>query len=820
MLRRLARFVLIVPLALGALAFLAAATGAADRRRPQRTGGATGAGHGPSVVVLTATGIVDNVMAGLPRRGRGPGRRDGAAAVVIAAQHAGRQPGRDPAHRLDAARRPAADDRLGHARRARGPPVPGRSSRWPATSRVMAPGTNIGAATPVGGSGEDIEGDLGQKVLNDAVASIRSIAETRGRNADWAEETVRDARSSTGVRGARRSAPSTASPARSTRSSPSPTAGWSTVARLGRSRIATSPAPRSTSCGMNPAQQLLHLLSDPNIAFILFTLGFYGLLFELQSPNFVTGILGALAIVLAFIGFGSLPLNVAGLLLIVLAIVLFLPGVHRDQPRPAHGRGASSASRWGRRRCTRRPGTPTAPVIAVDPAIIVALTTVTGGVHGVHPVRRRAAGARQAGATLGMSTGPVLVLRRPSARCGSACCPSASSTLAGRNGRPGPTMARAIRSAALPCAGQATDGLTAHRRARPITRPGREPWARPRRIRMTELPLIATAVAIVVLLLLVLWLSIRVVNRGDKLVIYRLGNTDDSLVKGPGLVFLIPFIDRPKKVNLREQFVEVPSQTAITKDNVTIPIDFLIYWRIIDPLKTVVNVAGLRRGAGRRGDDEPARRRRRLPARRRALEARPDQRGPADQARRDHRELGRQGHPGRDPRDHPAARHPRFDEPDAVRRAQPARRHHRVGRRTAVARSTWPRARSSRRSSRPRASDRPRSCGPKASARRSPGSSRRPPGSTRRRCRCSTSRRSRRSGPSPSTKFVIPFEFTRLLEPFLDFVNPTAVEHGATRSGGRAARGPCCAPPPPGPSAGAPTGPRHREAPAPAPTGG
>jgi regulator of protease activity HflC (stomatin/prohibitin superfamily) len=108
---------------------------------------------------------------------------------------------------------------------------------------------------------------------------------------------------------------------------------------------------------------------------------------------------------------------------------------------------------------------------------------------------------------------------------------------------------------------------------------------------MTDtLPLILTAIALAVLVVLFLWLSIRVVNRGDKLVIYRLGNTDDSLVKGPGLVLLIPFVDRPKKVNLREQFVEVPSQTAITKDNVTIPIDFLIYWRIIDPLKTVVNV--------------------------------------------------------------------------------------------------------------------------------------------------------------------------------------------------------------------------------------
>lgn len=107
---------------------------------------------------------------------------------------------------------------------------------------------------------------------------------------------------------------------------------------------------------------------------------------------------------------------------------------------------------------------------------------------------------------------------------------------------------------------------------------------------MNDLPLVVTVVVAVLLVLAVLWLSIRVVNRGDKLVIYRLGNTDDSLVKGPGLVLLIPFIDRPQKVNLREQYVEVPSQTAITKDNVTIPIDFLIYWRIVDPLRSVVNV--------------------------------------------------------------------------------------------------------------------------------------------------------------------------------------------------------------------------------------
>ena len=63
------------------------------------------------------------------------------------------------------------------------------------------------------------------------------------------------------------------------------------------------------------------------------------------------------------------------------------------------------------------------------------------------------------------------------------------------------------------------------------------------------------------------------------------------MVRDPGLRFLIPIIDRPVKVDIREQFIEVPSQTTITRDNAPINVDFLIYWRISDPLKSVVNVA-------------------------------------------------------------------------------------------------------------------------------------------------------------------------------------------------------------------------------------
>jgi regulator of protease activity HflC (stomatin/prohibitin superfamily) len=94
-----------------------------------------------------------------------------------------------------------------------------------------------------------------------------------------------------------------------------------------------------------------------------------------------------------------------------------------------------------------------------------------------------------------------------------------------------------------------------------------------------------------VILLAILYLSVRVVQQYEQMVVFRLGKTNESLVRGPGLRFLIPIVDRPVKVDMREQFIEVPSQTTITKDNAPISVDFLIYWRIVDPLKSIVNVA-------------------------------------------------------------------------------------------------------------------------------------------------------------------------------------------------------------------------------------
>jgi regulator of protease activity HflC (stomatin/prohibitin superfamily) len=104
-----------------------------------------------------------------------------------------------------------------------------------------------------------------------------------------------------------------------------------------------------------------------------------------------------------------------------------------------------------------------------------------------------------------------------------------------------------------------------------------------------ELPVVlAVAAFLVVVLLVIVYLSIRVVQQYERMVVFRLGRTDESLVRGPGLRFLFPVIDRPIKVDLRETLTEVPSQRTITKDNAPIDVDFLVYWRIADPLTSVL----------------------------------------------------------------------------------------------------------------------------------------------------------------------------------------------------------------------------------------
>ena len=359
MARHIGRSLLALPFLLGVMGILAGG--------PARAAGGT-------VVVLPATGVVDQVLAGYLEEGIAVAARHGASAVVIRLN--------TPGGSLDSTQKIVSS--LLDA------PLP--TIVWVAPSgaraasagtfitmaghvAVMASGTNIGAASPVSGSGEDIPGTLGQKVLNDAIANIRSIAEVRGRNADWAEETVRDARSSAASEAVDVGAVDGIA---DTIDGVIAFAEGRTVEVAGDSVTLSLAGATVEELAMNPFQELLHLLSDPNISFILFTIGFYGLLFELQNPNFVTGILGALAIILAFIGFGSLPLNVGGLLLILLAVVLF--GL--ELTVTSHGllgAGGLVVFALGASALFTQPGDPFQPLAAVAPGVIVT-TTVTAGI--------------------------------------------------------------------------------------------------------------------------------------------------------------------------------------------------------------------------------------------------------------------------------------------------------------------------------------------------------------------------------------------------------------------------------------------------------
>src|SRR6187200_3075556 len=105
--------------------------------------------------------------------------------------------------------------------------------------------------------------------------------------------------------------------------------------------------------------------------------------------------------------------------------------------------------------------------------------------------------------------------------------------------------------------------------------------------------LVAVAVAVVfigLVLLLLFFAAVKIVNQYERLLVFTLGRTSPTEVKGPGWVFIVPIAQRAVKVDLRERFIEVPSQTSITKDNAPISVDFLIYWRIVNPLRSVVNV--------------------------------------------------------------------------------------------------------------------------------------------------------------------------------------------------------------------------------------
>ncbi len=187
---------------------------------------------------------------------------------------------------------------------------------------AMAPGTNIGAAHPVAMGIGKADETMMEKVENDAVAYGRGIAEQKGRNADWIEEAIR------------KSVSVTAEEALKLKVIDLVAADMADllvkidgreVKLAAGSKTLKTKGDELNRKEMGFREKVLITISNPNIAFILFLLGLAGLYFEFSSPGVVLpGIIGAISLILAFFAFQTLPVNYAGILLILLAVALFI----------------------------------------------------------------------------------------------------------------------------------------------------------------------------------------------------------------------------------------------------------------------------------------------------------------------------------------------------------------------------------------------------------------------------------------------------------------------------------------------------------------
>ena len=187
---------------------------------------------------------------------------------------------------------------------------------------AMAPQTNIGAAHPVSADGKEINKTMSEKVVNDMVAYVRSIAKDRGRNQEWVEKAIRESVSITADVAVKKKVVDLV--ARDIDDLLVLLDGREIALHKGKVTLETKGLKLAY---VTPGwrDRVLNTISNPNIAYILMMIGMAGLYFELSHPGAILpGVIGAISLILAFFAFQTLPVNYAGLLLIALAIIFFI----------------------------------------------------------------------------------------------------------------------------------------------------------------------------------------------------------------------------------------------------------------------------------------------------------------------------------------------------------------------------------------------------------------------------------------------------------------------------------------------------------------
>src|ERR1700736_1872771 len=193
---------------------------------------------------------------------------------------------------------------------------------------AMAPGTNIGSAHPIQSTGADLTGDLGKKVLNDAVTRVRNLASIHSRNADWAEDAVRNsvninAEEAVRLHVADLESPDPASLLNAIDGRVVPRPSGSFTLHTAGAQIQDFPMPFW--------MLFLNALIDPTVAALLILLAAYGIITALSTPgSILPGVVGGIAAVLAIVSLANLPVNIAGALLLLLALVLFIADLNAN----------------------------------------------------------------------------------------------------------------------------------------------------------------------------------------------------------------------------------------------------------------------------------------------------------------------------------------------------------------------------------------------------------------------------------------------------------------------------------------------------------
>jgi membrane-bound serine protease (ClpP class) len=190
---------------------------------------------------------------------------------------------------------------------------------------VMAPGTHIGAAHPVSGQGEKMDETMAKKAASDVAAYARTLASGRGRNVEWAEQAVRESRAFTETEALKASPPLIDFVAADVPDLLRQVDGREIRRFDGRKETLRTAGARVESISMSLRQRVLSTLAHPNIAYILLSLGVLGLTIELWSPGAVLpGVAGGICLLLAFFTFQVLPVNYAGVLLILFGLALLV----------------------------------------------------------------------------------------------------------------------------------------------------------------------------------------------------------------------------------------------------------------------------------------------------------------------------------------------------------------------------------------------------------------------------------------------------------------------------------------------------------------